>query len=111
MRYELVHLGFSTADAESVGFALDGDTLRLAFVDWEDRAREVAFHSVSGMRWCTEPEFINGIRDDSTYCIHDSEWVARLKQLGASEKLSHFVLCFNAEGVLEVICTGVQVIQ
>jgi hypothetical protein len=110
MRYELANLGFSTADAECVRFALDCATLRLTYVDWQERTREVVFQGVCGMRWC-EPEFIQGIRDDSTYCVHESEWIARLKQLGEDGELSHFVLCFNAVGVIEVICTGVQVTQ
>lgn len=112
MRYEQQSLGFSTADAENVclNYAL-GD-LVLQFNDWKEAPVCVAFREAIGFRWNDElddPEH----RDDATYRVHDSPWLADQLRLGSTpdpQDFTHYRLCFNACGVLDVLARRLELI-
>jgi hypothetical protein len=114
MEFQQIDLGFSTADAEQIEFAYRGNELRLSFLDWKFVRRLVIFDGVLAQSWRAESEFYGNIRDDVSYVVHGSELVARLIECGAirrPDEVVHHVLCFNAEGMLEIVCTAVRVIK
>ncbi len=113
MRFELIDMGFSTADAEYIQFAYRDGELRLTFVDWREILRVAFFEDVLVQRWHADAEFLPGIRDDATYVVQDSDLAARMVELCAVEAAhaKHFVLCFNAAGVLEVVCKSFRVVE
>lgn len=112
LRFKLIDPGFSTADTEYPSFEFRDGDLTLEFIDWQEQAIRVVFHDVAGMQWNDEAEFHgDDIRDDSSYEVCESEWLAKHISLGTfseSEGYRHFVLCFNAAGVLDVLCKQVQ---
>lgn len=97
-------LGFATADAQNVRIAFEEGALCLSFVDWRDQPREVRFDEVLAFRWqeLDDP----AIRDDTTYEIVDSPWLAQQAKLQAVDaaRFAHYQLCFNACGVLDIVC-------
>jgi hypothetical protein len=105
MRYVEVNLGVSTADADNVDLHFDGSDLVLSFVDWQEVPRQLIFHDVLAFRWQDFDE--TGIRDDATYEVLESEWLAQQADLqgvkAAVENYTHYKLCFNAAGVLDVL--------
>ncbi len=109
-RYELVDLGFSTADAEHISFEWRNSQLILQFVDWKENPVSVVFQDVAGVQWNEEsyadqPE----VRNDTCYEVHQSDWTSeyvRRQAFPRQQCVRHLVLCFNAVGVLEVLCTG-----
>jgi hypothetical protein len=103
MRYVEVDLGVSTADAEKVDVHFGDGDLVLTFVDWQDAPRRLVFREVLAFRWQDFDE--TGIRDDTTYEVVESEWLARQAELqGVSmENYAHYKLCFNVLGTLDVL--------
>jgi hypothetical protein len=104
--------GFSTADAESVSLLLKRRTGILEFTDWREEKVRVILENAVGLKWqevdSSEPED----RDDTSYEIVNSEWLREhLAQHVVEEKEGHkhYKFCFNAVGVLEVICSGIRV--
>ena len=97
-------LGIVTADAEHVRLSFDAGALVLSFVDMHDRPRELTFTGVLGFRWQEFDE--GGVRDDQTYEVVGSSWLARQAELQAVAvgDYAHYMLCFNACGVLDVLC-------
>jgi hypothetical protein len=97
------NLGVSTADGEDVHLQYDGDDVILAFTDWNERSCELVFRDVLAFRWqeCDE----EGIRDDTTYEVTESSWLARQAQLQGvnASDYAHYKLCFNACGSLDVL--------
>jgi hypothetical protein len=103
MRYVEASLGISTADAEQVTLQFDGSRLSLSFVDWQEKQRVLVFGQVLAFRWQEFDEA--GIRNDVSYEVVESEWLARQAQLQAvnPELYAHYKLCFNAAGTLDVV--------
>lgn len=96
--------GFSTADAERPSMTYDHGTLVFRFIDWQERPVTIHFVDTIAFRWQDEAELPAEIRDDASYEVIDSPWVAELATLGASERTSrHYKLCLNAVGVLDVV--------
>ena len=112
MKHAECNLGVSTADAENVHITFSDDCLSLGFCDWQDHPRTVVFCDVLAFRWQEFDE--DGIRDDATYEVIDSPWLAQQAKLHAVkvQDYVHYRLCFNACGMLDVLarsagCCGV----
>jgi hypothetical protein len=104
MRYQERNLGVSTADAEDVCLRFDSSELILSFTDWQAKHQELCFADVLAFRFEELDEA--SIRDDTTYEVLDSPWLARQAELQAVSLtgLAHYKLCFNACGALDVLC-------
>lgn len=98
-------LGWPVADAEGVEVHTDRGDLVLRFVDWQERPVEHRFVDMLGFRWAGRPS-VEVPRDDMSYEVVGSAWLANeaADDRCAPEDLVHYVLCFNACGVLEVLC-------
>ena len=101
-----VDLGVQPADAEQVTltFSDHARELVLAYVDWQAQPQRKLFAGVLAFRWQELDE--DGVRDDQVYEVHDSPWLTRQAALHAvpcAEHI-HYMLCFNACGVLDVLC-------
>ncbi|XAL99352.1 hypothetical protein OT109_17450 [Phycisphaeraceae bacterium D3-23] len=106
MKHLQVDLGFSTADAERVQLSFDGSDVQLTFVDWQEVPRDHSFLEVLGFSWSEELDD-SSIRDDVVYEVVDSPWLASQLELNAIDdpySYVHYKLCFNACGVLDVLC-------
>ena len=105
MPFVEVHFGVSTADAENVELHFDGAALVLSFRDWQGVPRQLIFHNILAFRWQDFDE--KDIRDDTTYEVLESEWLARQVYLqgvaGVADNYAHYKLCFNALGVLDIL--------
>lgn len=114
MQFEPFDMGVSTADAEHVALEYRDNRLTLTFLDWREQRRVVRFDDVVAHCWYCESEVFPKIRDDTTYQVLDSDLVRRLLECGAvtkTQEVQHYVLCFNAEGVLEVVVGSFQVLE
>ena len=111
MRYRVVNLGFSSADAEGVRLQFEHGQLLLSFLDWQKRRIDVVFHEVLGFQCVDGFAEEIGIRDDTTYEVLDSVWLKRQAEL-SQENLAdfvHYMLSFNSVGVLEVLAKRDQI--
>lgn len=108
MQYVQCPLGFSTADAEQVRLRFDQSDLILSFRDWQEIEREFTFKEVLAFRWQEFDE--SNIRDDTTYEVLDSPWLTRQAKLQvvAPAEFAHYAICFNACGVLDVLCRRIS---
>jgi len=109
-RYEPINLGFVTADGESPIIHYDGGELRFRFTDWHESPVEFIASGVLHFAW-TDELFEPDIREDSTYEVLDSPLVAKYRQfniVSADATLRHFKLCFNAQGVFDVVCEQIR---
>lgn len=100
-----VDLGFSVADGEKVEVSFAGRDLVLRFVDWREQRVEHRFVETLAFRWSARPSVVTP-RDDATYSVSGSTWLCdevRLDGYSVPDEFSHYVLCFNAAKVLEVI--------
>lgn len=109
---EVVDLGFSVADAENIKFQFDGEHLILEFVDWQEQLVSVKFENTIGYRYqLAEYQLSDLERFDSTHIVNDSEWINIHFEQGeawSSQQWYHYKFNFNAGGIIEVLCTGVQ---
>jgi hypothetical protein len=103
MHYVERNLGVNTADGERVHLSFDGDLL-LSFVDWCEQPCQATFRDVLAFRWQELDAKVP--RDDTTYEVVDSDWLAHQAKLQALDPAAfvHYLLCFNACGALDVIC-------
>jgi hypothetical protein len=104
MRYVEVDLGVITADAERVAVHFDDGDLHLTFVDWQEQPRSKVFQDTLAFRW-QELDDPSLPRDDATFEAVDSPWLesqAKAQDI-STEDYAHYVLCFNACGVLDLI--------
>jgi len=103
MRYVEANLGVSTADAEEVALRFEHGDLCLSFVDWKEQPRSLTFRDVLAHRWQELDDPVP--RDDTVFEVVDSPWLARQAQLQGvpKDEYAHYVLCFNARGVLDVL--------
>ena len=104
--------GFSTADAEYPSISLKDGNLSVQFIDWQENPVNLSFKNTCAVKW--QETFTLGpeTRDDMSYEIENSAWIAEHRAQGArapEEPLRHFKLCFNACGVLEVIASQIEV--
>lgn len=102
-RLEGVDIGVSAADAENVELLYRFGDLLLRYRDWEEQEREKKFFDVLAFRW---KEFANQApRDDSSFEIVNSTWLtvqAKAQEVEPSDYI-HYRICFNGNGVLDVI--------
>jgi hypothetical protein len=104
--------GFSTADAESVSLLLRKRTGILEFTDWREHLVKVTLENVVALKWQEADSSGPEDRDDLPYEIANSEWLRKhLAQhiVAETEGHKHYKFCFNAAGILEVICSGIRV--
>jgi hypothetical protein len=99
------NLGWSVADGEGVEVHTERGDLVLRFVDWREHPVEHVFVDTLGFRWAGRPS-VEVPRDDMSYEVVGSAWLANeaADEPCPAEELVHYVLCFNACGVLEVVC-------
>ena len=110
MNYRQVDLGFSTADGEQMRLAFDGADLTLSFHDWRGQPVAAVFRDVLAFRWGQEVS-ADVPRDDIAYEILGSPELGRELQLnGLTDAVgyAHYKLCFNACGVLDVMCRHIS---
>ena len=112
-RYVPLSETFSTADAESPMLAFEQGTLRLRFLDWQEREVRLRFPETVAFRWEDGDAAVAAEhRNDASYRVEDSGWIRRLREsgtVGEADAVTHFKLCFNALGVLEVIAANLEV--
>ena len=104
-----VSIGVSTADAESVQLFYQFGDLLVRYADWQEQEQEKKFFDVLAFRW---QEFDNDApRDDASYEVQNSSWLlAQAKaQEVAPEGYVHLRVCFNKQGVLDVISFQPQI--
>ncbi len=97
-------LGFSVADGEDVRLLFSDGDLVLTFTDWREQQIEHRFPEALAFRWSYAPSHPTP-RDDSTYVLEASEWLQGSADAEGVPSLGfrHYILCFNAEKVLEVV--------
>lgn len=112
---EVVQLGFSVADAKSPELHLVRQKLTVRFKDWQEHRVTLAFSDVIAVRWQEADHYVDdGDQYDSTVVVHDSAWLAEHERQAVTWENSqhqHLKLNFNAAGILEVLCTGVRVVE
>jgi len=109
-RYEPVSLGFSTADGEHPVIHYEGGELHFRFTNWQESPVEFVASGVLHFAWSDEL-FEQGLREDTTYEVFDSPLVERLRDCNAvpsNTPLRYFKLCFNAQGVFDVVCKEIR---
>ena len=111
VEYQIVDLGFSPADGEGVAFQFSGGNIECTFTDWREQRVRFTVSDVIVFSWQEDNEAPD-IRDDSTYEVRNSEIVSRYRSkglIGQDEQYRHFKICFNAVGVLDVVCSRLTV--
>ena len=68
--------GFSTADAEGLDLRYADHELRISFTDWQEQSIEVIFNEVVSFSLKSVNILFENERDDCSYEVLDSEWVA-----------------------------------
>ena len=111
-RYEPLGAIFSTADAEFPRLVAEGGSLRVTYCDWRERNVALVFHEVVAYSWDDGDAAVDPAhRDDTSYVVHNSPWLARHREIGTlmpSQEHRHFKLCFNAAGVLQVLAARLE---
>lgn len=113
---QIVDLGFSVADAEDVSIDYKNDSVILSFNDWKEIPYSITFSGVSGFKW-QEAEYMidpENERFDETHKILNSNWIKQHQdqnELVSKAKPIHYKFNFNADGVFEIICTGIKITQ
>jgi len=106
--------GFSTADAESVSLSLHKRNGILEFIDWHEQPIKVMLVDTIALKWQEADSCGPEDRDDMSYEIMDSEWLMKhLSQhiIDPEKGYKHYKLCFNATGILEIICREMRVVK
>ena len=112
MKFHEANIGMHTADAEDISIQYNEGDLLLRYVDWQEQPKAFTFVEALAFRWQEFDDEARGqdIRDDMAYRVTDSPWLTRQCELQAepAEQFTHYKLCFNACGVLDVICKSVE---
>jgi hypothetical protein len=96
--------GFSTADADRPDIAYTRGDLLVKFKDWREQLVALRFPDAVAFRWQDEAALPVGVRDDCSYEVIDSAWIAELRGFNVLPRQPHhYMLCFNAAGVLHVV--------
>jgi hypothetical protein len=94
------------ADGERVELHYSNRDLILRFVDWRERPAEHRFVETLAFRWQAKAS-ASVPRNDEVYEVLGSPWLAQELQdegLNDADAFAHYILCFNAEKVLELVC-------
>jgi len=112
---EIVHLGFSVADAEEPKFEYDGENLKVSFVDWQERKVHLLCSDVIAFRWQrAEYKIDENERLDSTHIVKNSKWLklhGEQHETWAEAQFYHYKFNFNTAGILEFICTKIEITE
>src|SRR3954470_16302827 len=106
MELSAFSLGFPVGDGEGIELQFAGGDLLLRFTDWREQPVEHRFVEALAFRWSARST-VETPRDDATYQVLDSAWLADevgLEGYSTATDFAHYVLCFNAAKVLEVVC-------
>jgi hypothetical protein len=102
----MIDIGVDTADAEAVELEYRRGGLSLRYIDMAERPRERFFTNVLAFRW-DDNEHPDMPRDDVCYEVLGSAWLAAQPEAGPQGRAySHYRLCFNACGTLDVLCAS-----
>lgn len=71
-----IALGFSVASAEAIALSFDAGDLVLEFRDFRQQAIEHRFVDALAFRWAAVPSHPTTPREDSTYEVPSSPWLA-----------------------------------
>ena len=85
--------GFSTADAERPEVVFREGELSVRFNDWREQPVVLRFADAVAFRWQDAAALPGHVRDDGSYEVTDSAWIA---ELGRSTRChgSHITTCF-----------------
>lgn len=106
MKYQEVHLGFSTADADDLRLSFANGDIQLSFRDWRETPVDATFDEVLAFHWEDASDDFT-LRDDTCYEVPNSSWLSQIREaarLPNFQAYAHYLLCFNALGRLDVIC-------
>jgi hypothetical protein len=108
----LVDLGFSVADGERIEVAYEAQSLRVSFIDWQEKRVTFVCRDTLAFRW-QEAEYTlsDEERNDSTYEVMDSAWLRQhvdQNMTWEGSTFQHYKLNFNAAGILEIICSKIE---
>src|SRR4051812_40143312 len=80
---QIIDLGFSVADAESVQVSYENQTLSVSFVDWQEKPVACICRDTLAFRW-QEAEYLlsDGERYDSAHEIIGSAWLRQHQEQG-----------------------------
>ena len=107
-QFQQINLGVTTADAENVELLFTGGSLSVRYVDWQEKPREAIFKETIAFSW-QEQDSTGMPRNDVTYEVSNSEWFARqVSDQPNAARFHQYRLCFNACGVLDVICAEIE---
>jgi hypothetical protein len=98
-----IDVGVSSADAETVQLFYQFGDLLVLYKDWKEQEQEKRFFDVLAFRW---QEFEDDApRNDAAYEVVNSGWLASQAKAQdvAPEPYIHLRICFNGNGVLDVI--------
>ena len=106
---EFINLGFTIADAEQVSLSLSKGRLNISFLDWQEKKVNVIFQDTLAIKWQKADSLGPEYRDDTSFIIKNSEWLKlhsdqNIFNKSKKNNFQHLKLCFNACGILEVIC-------
>jgi hypothetical protein len=105
VRYVEANLGISTADAGEVVIGFEDGCLRVSFVDWREQPQSITFPDTLAFQWRGEAEDSSIPRDDTTFELVESPLLCSQAAAHAvpAPEYAHYVLCFNAVGVLDIV--------
>jgi len=111
---KIIDLGFSTADGEHVKTSCENQTLTVSFVDWQDKPVSFICHDTIAYRW-QEAEYMlsDQERYDAPHEIIHSAWLQQHSEQGMTwetQEFHHYKLNFNAAGILEMICSRIELL-
>lgn len=73
------------------------------------------FHNVVAISWDDgDAALFADHRDDESYVVHDSPWLARhraAQTITPADDHRHFKLAFNAVGVLQVLASAIEIVS
>ena len=115
-RFEPLSTRFTVADAENPAMVLGADgALTVTFKDWREQVVSVAFADVAGLRWQEGDRLVfEDEQYDGCGVVAESPWLAELLRSGdreTSEGHKHYKFNFNACGCLEVLATGLTLVE
>lgn len=107
-RFVETFIGVHTADAERVEINYSNETLFLSYIDWQEQPQTAEFRDTLAFRW-QEHDDVTTPREDTTFQVLESSWLAsQVADIPGREEFVHYKLCFNACGVLDIICKEIQ---
>jgi hypothetical protein len=110
--YVMLREDFSTADAERPEMVTLNGELLVSFQDWRERRVVLKFPEAVLYRWEDDVTSPAGVRDDSSYEVIDSELIAELKTASTlPAEPHHYLLCFNAAGMLNVVSSRLVIAE